>query len=83
MLARDIWAANTFSVHRTGYRRLGVRHMSETQCFALGVVLVAIGAAAAFQIIHIDTVLKLVSIGALGVTCAVAAMVFFICAFRK
>jgi len=57
--------------------------MSKTQCFALGVVLVAIGAAAAFQIIHIDTVLKLVSIGALGVTCAVAAMVFFICAFRK
>lgn len=56
--------------------------MTRTQCFALGMVLVAIGVAALFQVIHIDPVLRIISIEALGAIAIIASMVFFICAFR-
>lgn len=45
-------------------------------------VLVAIGVAALFQVIHIDPVLRIISIEALGAIAIIASMVFFICAFR-
>jgi hypothetical protein len=56
--------------------------MSRTQCFALGMVLVALGVAALFQVIHVDPVLRTISIEALGSVSILAAMVFFVCAFR-
>ena len=56
--------------------------MTRTQCFALGMVLAVMGVAALFQIIPVDHVMRLVSIGALGTVAIVASMVFFLCAFR-
>ena len=56
--------------------------MTRTQCFALGMVLVALGVAALFQVIHIDSVMRIISIEALGVIAIIASMVFFMCAFR-
>ena len=56
--------------------------MTKTQCFVLGLVLAAIGAAAMLQIIHIDHVMRVVSIAAVGVSAVIAALVFFACAFR-
>ena len=56
--------------------------MSRTQSFALGMVLVALGVAALFQVIHVDPVLRTVSIEALGSVSILAAMVFFLRAFR-
>jgi hypothetical protein len=46
-------------------------------------VLVAIGLAALFQVIQIDRVMRIVSIEALGSISILAAMVFFLCAFRR
>jgi hypothetical protein len=57
--------------------------LTRTQCFALGMVLVAIGLAALFQVIQIDRVMRIVSIEALGSISILAAMVFFLCAFRR
>jgi hypothetical protein len=57
--------------------------MTRLQCFALGMVLVALGVAALFQVIQIDPVLRIVSIEALGSISILAAMVFFLCAFRR
>jgi hypothetical protein len=57
--------------------------MTRTQCFALGMVLLALGVAALFQVIDIDHVLRLVSIAALGTVSVLAAMVFFLCAFER
>jgi hypothetical protein len=45
-------------------------------------VLGAMAVAALFQVIEIDHVMRVVSIEALGTVSIVAAMVFFICAFR-
>lgn len=56
--------------------------MTKLQSFALGMVLVAIGVAALFQVIEIDHVMRVVSIEALGAISILAAMVFFIGAFR-
>jgi len=57
--------------------------MSRIQNFALGMVLVVMGVAALFQIIAVDHVLRLVSIGALGTVSILAAMVFFAFAFSR
>jgi hypothetical protein len=57
--------------------------MTRTQCFALGMVLAAMGVTALFQIMDIDHVLRLVSIAALGTVSVLAAMVFLICAFGR
>ena len=57
--------------------------MSRLQNFALGMVLVVMGVAALFQIIHVDPVLRTVSIAALSVVSILAAMVFFLFAFRQ
>ena len=56
--------------------------MTKLQCFALGMVLAAIGVAAIFQVIHIDHVMRIISIEALGAISVLASMVFFTCAFR-
>jgi hypothetical protein len=56
--------------------------MSRLQNFALGLVMVAMGIAALLQIIDVDHVMRLVSIGALGVVSILGAMVFFLFAFR-
>lgn len=57
--------------------------MSRLQCFALGMVLVALGVAALFQVVHIDPVLRIVSIEALGSVSILAAMIFFLCVFKR
>ena len=57
--------------------------MSRVQCFALGMVLATMGVAALFQIIHVDHVMRIVSIGALGTVSIIASMVFFLCAFSR
>jgi hypothetical protein len=57
--------------------------MSRLQSFALGMVLVVMGVAALFQIIYVDPVLRTVSIAALSVVSILAAMVFFLFAFRR
>ncbi|HEX4270360.1 MAG TPA: hypothetical protein VHZ32_03205 [Rhizomicrobium sp.] len=56
--------------------------MSKLQNFALGLVLAAMGFAALLQIVPVDRVLRLVSIGALGTVSILGAMVFFVFAFR-
>ena len=56
--------------------------MSKLQNFALGLVLAAMGLAALLQIIHVDHVLRLVSIGALAMVSILGAMVFFVFAFK-
>jgi hypothetical protein len=57
--------------------------MTKTQCFALGMVLAAMGVAALFQIIQVDHLMRIVSIGALGSVSIIASMVFFVCAFSR
>ena len=57
--------------------------MTKTQCFALGKVLAAMGVAALFQIIQVDHLMRIVSIGALGSISIIASMVFFVCAFGR
>ncbi len=56
--------------------------MSKLQSFAMAMVLAALGVAALLQVIEADRVLRLVSIGALGTISILAAMVFFLFAFR-
>jgi hypothetical protein len=56
--------------------------MSKLQNFAIALVLAAMGFAALLQIIPVDHVLRLVSIGALGTVSILGAMVFFVFAFR-
>jgi len=56
--------------------------MSRLQSFAMAMVLAALGVAALFHIIRVDPVLRLASIGALGTISILAAMVFFVFAFR-
>jgi hypothetical protein len=56
--------------------------MSKLQSFAIAMVLAALGVAALFQVIQVDPVLRLVSVGALGTISILAAMVFFLFAFR-
>ena len=56
--------------------------MGKLQSFAIGLVMAALGVAALFQIIHVDPVLRLVSIGALGTVAILGAMVFFAFAFK-
>lgn len=55
--------------------------MTKLQSFAMAMVLAALGVAALLQIIEVDHVLRLVSIGALGTVSILAAMVFFMFAF--
>jgi hypothetical protein len=55
--------------------------MSKLQSFAMAMVLAALGVAALLQIIDVDPVLRMVSIGALGTVSILAAMVFFMFAF--
>jgi len=57
--------------------------MSRLQSFALGLVLVVMGVAALFQIIDVDPVMRTVSIGALSAVSVLAALVFFLFAFRR
>ncbi len=57
--------------------------MSKLQSFAMAMVLAALGVAALFQVLRVDPVLRLVSIGALGTISILAAMVFFLFAFRR
>lgn len=57
--------------------------MTRTQCFALGMVLAALGVAALFQVIQIDRVMRLISVEALGTIAIIASMVFFACAFKR
>lgn len=59
------------------------RGMSKLQSFAMAMVLAALGVTALFQIIEVDHVLRLASIGALGTISILAAMVFFLFAFRR
>jgi hypothetical protein len=56
--------------------------MSKLQSFAMAMVLAALGVAALLQIIQVDHVLRMASIGALGTVSILAAMVFFLFAFR-
>ena len=56
--------------------------MSKLQSFAMAMVLAALGVAALLQIIQVDHVLRMASIGALGTISILAAMVFFLFAFR-
>lgn len=56
--------------------------MSKLQNFAMAMVFIALGVAAFLQIIDVDHVLRLVSIGAVGTVSILAAMVFFVFAFR-
>ena len=57
--------------------------MSKLQSFAMAMVLAALGVAALFQVLQVDPVLRLASIGALGTISILAAMVFFLFAFRR
>ena len=57
--------------------------MSKLQSFAMAMVLAALGVAALFQVLRVDPVLRLASIGALGTISILAAMVFFLFAFRR
>ena len=56
--------------------------MSKLQSFAIGMVMMAMGVAALFQVIHVDRVLRVVSIMALGSLSLLGALVFFVFAFR-
>jgi hypothetical protein len=57
--------------------------MSRLQSFALGLVLVVMGVAALFQIIDVDPIMRMVSIAALSAVSVLAALVFFLFAFRR
>jgi hypothetical protein len=56
--------------------------VSKLQSFAIGLVMAAMGVAALFQVIHIDRVLRIVSIEALGAVSILGSMVFFVFAIR-
>ena len=56
--------------------------MSKLQSFAIGMVMMAMGVAALFQVIHVDGVVRVVSIMALGSLSLLGALVFFVFAFR-
>jgi heme/copper-type cytochrome/quinol oxidase subunit 4 len=56
--------------------------MSPIQNFVIGLVLATIGAAAFIQVASVDHAWRLVSIVAVGVVAAVAALIFFIYAAR-
>ena len=56
--------------------------MSKLQSFAIGMVMMAMGVAALFQVIQVDHVLRIVSIMALGSLSLLGALVFFVFAFR-
>jgi len=56
--------------------------MSKLQSFAMAMVFVALGVAALLQVFDFDPVLRRVSIMALGAVSILAAMVFFLFAFR-
>lgn len=56
--------------------------MSKLQSFAIGMVMAAIGVAAFFQVVHVDPVLRLVSIGAVSTVSILGALVFFLFAFK-
>lgn len=55
--------------------------MSKLKDFALGLVLLAIGVAAFFQVFHVSPLWRSVSIGALSAVSIQAAAVFFVVAF--
>lgn len=57
--------------------------MSRAQSFSLGLVLAVMGIAAILQIIPVDHIWRLVSIGALGTVSLLAAMVFFVFALSR
>ena len=56
--------------------------MSKLQSFAMAMVFVALGVAAFLQVFDFDPVLRRVSVMALGAVSILAAMVFFMFAFR-
>ncbi len=60
----------------------GFSDKSKLQSFAMAMVLAALCVAALLQIIQVDHVLRLASIRALGTTSILAAMVFFLFAFK-
>lgn len=51
--------------------------MSRIQNFAIGLLMAALGVAAFFQVIHVDPIWRLVSIGIVGIVAAFGAAVFF------
>ena len=55
--------------------------MGKLKDFALGLVLLAIGVAAFFQVFHVSPFWRSVSIGALSGLALLAAAVFFVVAF--
>jgi len=55
--------------------------MAKLKDFALGLVLLAIGVAAFFQVFHVSPFWRSVSIGALSGLALLAAAVFFVMAF--
>ena len=55
--------------------------MAKLKDFALGLVLLAIGVAAFFQVFHVSPLWRSVSIGALSGLALLAAAVFFVVAF--
>jgi hypothetical protein len=56
--------------------------MSRLQNSFIGIVLLAIGLAAFFQVAQVDPVMRLVSIMLLGVVAAIGALIFFIYAAK-
>ena len=57
--------------------------MNRLQGAAIGLVLLAMGVTAFLQILEVDHVLRLLSIAALGTISILAAMVFFVFAFKE
>lgn len=57
--------------------------MARLKDFALGLVLIAIGIAAFFQVFEVDPVWRFASIGAVSAVCVLAAAVFFVFAFSQ
>jgi hypothetical protein len=55
--------------------------MGKLKDFALGLVLLAIGVAAFFQVFHVSALWRSISIGALSGLSILAAAVFFVVAF--
>ncbi len=56
--------------------------MSKLQSFAMAMVFVALGVATLLQVFDFDPVLRRVSVMALGTVSILAAMVFFMFAFK-
>jgi hypothetical protein len=57
--------------------------MNKFQSFAMGLFLLVLAVAAVLQILEVDPVMRQVSIGALSAVSFVAAMVFFLFAFKN